>query len=316
MMQRLASLALAGVISFGLAACQKDDEASKAAATAPVGPAETIERSAAQLQQGDVLGLVQSALPPEHYERVKSEWKERMHSDPPTDEERARFAETMQKLTAADAETALYAELEPQLAQMESEMAAQMPLMVGMGRGFAMQSIQQSEQLTAEQKQHAGQLVDAVGNWLQTANFFDRELAKRAIAEVVSTARELDVQTLDQIEAMEFEQAMQKAGIAMRGLFDVMQIYGLTIDDTLKSVDAELLSEQDGNAQVKVAYTVLAQPLTLNTEMVRIDDRWYGKDAIAELERARHNADDAGDDVDADEADATDEDEEAVDVED
>ena len=284
-MKRSAALALAGLLSLLLSACQKDEQATTTAAI-PNDPAATIEKTAADLRAGDLLTVVRTALPPDHYERIRTEWRTRVTSQPPTEEERQEFAATMAKLTAPDAEAQLYAELEPQLARYEQEMAAQMPLMVGMGRGFAMQSLQQSETLTAEQKKQAGELLDAVANWLQSARFFDRELARQAIARVVATARALEVQTLDQVQALEFEQAMEKGGIALRGLYDVLGVYGLKLDDTLGSVDATTVDEQGDAARVAVTYKVFDQPLAFETEMVRIDDRWYGKDALAELERA------------------------------
>jgi NADH dehydrogenase/NADH:ubiquinone oxidoreductase subunit G len=300
-MTRLAALALASLLTLGLAACSSDQSSSSdKAAAAPNDPAATIERSAADLRAGDLVAVIRGAVPPEQYERMRAEWRTRS-AEPPTDEERQQFAETMTKLTAADAEAALYAELEPQLEQMEREMAAQLPMMVGMGRGFAMQSIQQSEQLTAEQKKQAGELIDAIANWLQGAKFFDRDLARQAIAKVVATARALDLQTLDQARALEFEAAMQKGGIALRGLYDVLGIYGLSLPDTLASVDAETLTRSDDQARVKVAYVVFNQPLSFEAEMVQLDGRWYGKDALAELEKAAA-APSAVDDVDADEA--------------
>jgi hypothetical protein len=237
--------------------------------------------------------VMRTALPPEHFERMRSEWPVRMASSPPSEEERAHFAQTMAKLTGPDAEAQLYAELEPQLVQYEAEMAAQMPLMVGMGRGFAMQALQQNETLSAEQKKQAGELLDAVANWLQTARFFDRELARQAIARVVATARALDLQSLDQVQALEFEQAMQKGGVALRGAYEVLGVYGLKLDEALGSVKATTLSQDGDAARVQVAYTVFGQPLSAETEMVRIDDRWYGKDALAEIERAANAPADA-----------------------
>jgi hypothetical protein len=303
-MKRFAVLAVAGLLSLALGACSKDEQPASVAAI-PADPAATIEKTAADLRSGDLLAAVRTVVPPAHYERMRIEWRTRMAAEPPSDAERAQFAATMTKLTAPDAEAQLYAEFEPQLAQYESEMAAQMPLMVGMGRGFAMQSLQQSETLTAEQKKQAGELLDAVANWLQSARFFDRDLARQAIARIVATARALDLQTLDQVQALEFEQAMQKGGIALRGAFDVLGIYGLKLDDALASVDATTLSQQDETARVKVDYAVFGQPLSLETEMVRIDDRWYGKDAVVELERAASAPPQPADDgSDPDEVDA------------
>jgi hypothetical protein len=294
-MKRFAVLAVASLLALAVTGCSRDDAASTPTSTKaiPTDPAATIEKAAYDLRAGDLVAVVRTAVPPDHYERMRTEWRERVTSNPPSDEERTQFAQTMAKFTGPDAEAQLYAELEPQLAQYEAEMAAQMPLMVGMGRGFAMQALQQNESLTAEQKKQAGELLDAVANWLQTARFFDRDLARQAIARTVATARALDLQTLDQVQALEFEQAMQKGGVALRGAYEVLGVYGLKLDETLGSVSATTLSQADDAARVQVAYTVFGQPLSLETDMVRIDDRWYGKDALAEIERAANEPADA-----------------------
>jgi hypothetical protein len=309
-MKRIAALALASLLTLGLAACSRDDSTAASASSTPAAaatdPAGAIERAAADMRAGDLLAVMRNALPPEHFERMRGEWRARS-AEPLDEEERQKFAETMSKLTAPDAEAQLYAELEPHLAMMESEMAAQLPLMVGMGRGFAMQSLQQSEQLTADQKKQAGELIDAVATWLQTARFFDRDLARQAIARTVATARALDLQTLDQLHALEFEQAMQKGGIALRGTMDVLGLYGLKLDDTLASVNAKVLSQTDDTARVEVGYSVFGKPLSFEAEMVEIDGRWYGKDALAEVEKAadaaalddaQHSHDHDHDDID------------------
>jgi hypothetical protein len=296
-MKRFAVLAAASLLALALSACSRNDAATTATATStagiPTDPAATVQKAAYDLRAGDLVAVMRTAVPPAHYERMRTEWRDQVTSNPPSDEERAQFAATMAKFTGPDAEAQLYAEIEPQLAQYEAEMAAQMPLMVGMGRGFAMQALQQNENLTAEQKKQAGELLDAVANWLQTARFFDRDLARQAIARTVATARALDIQTLDQLQALEFEQAMQKGGIALRGAYDVLGVYGLKLDESLGSVTATTLSQEGDSARVQVGYTVFGQPLSLETDMVRVDDRWYGKDALAEIERAANAPDEA-----------------------
>jgi hypothetical protein len=287
-MNRYAALALAGLTALSLIACQKEDAAGEspaATAKATANPADAVAETAAKLKSGDVLAVIQLSVPPQHYDRMKAEWKTKMASDPITDDDRAEFAEMMAKLTDPQAEAQLFAEAEPELAKFETEMAAQMPLMIGMGQGFAMQAIQANEKLSEGQKKQVGDVVGAIAGWLQGVQFADRELAKQAIGKVAATARALELKSLDDARALEFEAAMAKAGVAFNGLKDVLAVYGLKLNETCDSVKTQIVSQEGDAAQVKVDYQIFGQPLSFETDMVQIDGRWYGKDTVAQLEK-------------------------------
>lgn len=280
------SLAALALLAVGLAGCGSKDAGDAAEAAKSMGPAETVVEQAKALREGDIVSLVKLAVPPAQYEKMKAEWPKRIKEDPATEEDKREFAEAMAKMTAADAEEALYAELEPQLAKAEAEMGAQLPLMVGMGRGFAVQAINESAKLSAAQKQQASDFVDAFAKWIEGAKFFDRDKAREAIRSMVATARELGVKTLDEVEAMDFETAMQKAGTAYLGVRDVLRTYGLDLDQALASVKGEVKSQKDDQAVVQVSYQLFGQPLSFETTMTRRDGRWYGSEALQEIEKS------------------------------
>jgi hypothetical protein len=287
-MKRFAALAFAGFTALSLVACQKEEAAGESPAVtakATAAPDAAIVEVASKLKSGDVLAVMQMTVPPTHLDKMKADWKTKMAADPITDEDRAEFAETVAKLTASDAEAALYAEAEPQLVKMETEMAAQMPMLIGMGQGFLMQSIQANEKLTEAQKKQAGDVVVAMAAWLQGVKFADRDLAKQAIGELVSTARALELTTLDEMRGLEFEPAMAKAGVAFNGVKDVLAIYGLKLNETFDSVKAQVVSQEGDKAKVKVDYQIFGQPLSFETDMVQLDGRWYGKDTVEQIEK-------------------------------
>ena len=287
-MKRYAVLAFAGLTALSLAACQKEETAGEspaATAKATANPADAIAATAQKLKQGDVLAVIQMSVPPQHYEKMKADWKTEVNADPVTEEDRAEFAAMMAKLTDPDAETKLFAEAEPQLVKFETEMAAQMPLMIGMGQGFAMQAIQANEKLSEAQKKQAGDFVGAVTGWLQGVLFADRALAKQAIGKAVATARSLELKSIDEARAHEFDAAMAKAGIAFNGMKDVLEVYGLKLNETFDSVKTNIVSQEGDKAKVKVDYQIFGQPLSFETEMVQIDGRWYGKDTVEQLEK-------------------------------
>lgn len=285
-MRRLLLLACASMFSLLLAGCgQKTETAVAEQAPESMGPAETVAASAAQLRRGDLAAVLKTALPADKYERIRSQWQAKLKSEPTSEADKKEFAEMMAKFTAEGAEQSLYAEFEPQLAKLETEMAAQLPLMLGMGRGFLVQTLNESKELSSEQKQQATALIDALAKWLETANFFDRDKAKAAISKLVATARGLNIQTLDQVEALEFEAAMAKAGQLYLGVNEAMAVYGLDLNAALASVKTEVLDNQNDRAKVKVSYTLFEQPLSFETEMVRQDQRWFGRDALKEIEK-------------------------------
>ena len=287
-MKRYTALAFAGLAAFALVACQKEEAAGEspaATAKATSAPDKAIEEIADKLKDGDVLAVLQMSVPPKHYEKMKADYLAKSKADPITEEDRVEFATMMAKLTAADAETALFTEAEPELAKFETEMAAQMPMMIGMGQGFAMQAIQANEKLTEAQKKQVGDVVGAVAAWMQGVKLADRELAKQAIAKTVATARALDIKTLDDARALDFEAAMAKGGVAFNGVKDVLEVYGLKLDETFDSVKTQVVSQEGDNAKVKVDYQIFGQPLSFETDMVQIDGRWYGKDTVEQLEK-------------------------------
>lgn len=285
-MNRLLPFGLAGLFALALAACGGDDAGDADIAAASESPTDAIVASAQRMKEGDLLGAVKLSVPPEHFERMKAEWRESVENDPPSEEERRQFAETMSKLTAPDAEQQLYAELEPQLQVFETEMAPQIPLWIGMGRGFAVQSIEASEDLTPPQKQQATQTLDAVAAWLGSVDLTDRDKVKTAIGHAVETARAVDLQTMEQVGELEFEQMLEKGGVVFTGLKDVLRVYGLDLDKSFDSVKAELVSETGDTATVRVDYTLFDRPLSFETEMVKVDDRWYGKQTIEGLQKS------------------------------
>lgn len=286
-MKRFAVLACASLFAFALTACQKEEagESPAAQAKATANPADAVTAVAQKLKEGDVLAVIQLSVPPARFEKLKTEWKAKMAEDPPSEEDKLEFQAMMTKLTAPDAETTLMAEAEPELAKFDTEIAPQLPMWIGMGQGFLMQSVNANTDMTPEQKKQAGDVVTAMVAWLQGVKLSDRALVKQAIGEAVETARALDLKTLDEARALEFEPAMAKFGVAFQGVKDILKIYGLDLNQSFDSVKASVVSETGDTAQVKVDYTLFGQQLSTVSEMVKIDERWYGKDTIAQIEK-------------------------------
>ena len=288
---------LAAAIAVVAAGCGQSQNAPQgAAAPAAAAPATTTPDGALAatikaLRNNNVAALLDNALPAGEVAKMKADWSKEMNKDPVTDEDRKQFADTMTKLTAADAETKMYAEIEPKLKEFDAQSAQQMPMMIAMGQGFAQSSIQQSKELNDSQKQQATAMIDATAKWAQATKFTDPTLVKSAIAAICKTARDLNLKTIDDARALSYDQAMQKAGIVLGGVKQVFAVYGLNMDKALDSVKVETVSSAGDAAKVKVTYTAFDQPFATESDLVKVDGRWYGKQAIEQWKK--HQAESA-----------------------
>lgn len=283
--------ALLLALAAAVAACGKKEETAATAPAAPapaavptVTPDAAVLASVHALRGNDINAFLSAALPAGEVAKIKGDWTKKMTEDPITDEDRKKFADQMAKLTAPGAEDKLFAEAEPQLKKLEAQ-AAQIPMMIAMGQGFLQSAIQQNQDLTDEQKKQSAALIDAAAKWAQGVKFTDPALAKSAIAAVSKTARDLNFKSLDEVRALNYEQGMAKAGIALAGVKQIAGAYGLNVDQWLDSVKAETVSTTGDTAKVKVTYSAFDTPFTTESELVKVDGKWYGKQAIEKWQK-------------------------------
>ncbi|MGH8041734.1 MAG: hypothetical protein ACREPN_06790 [Rudaea sp.] len=287
-MSKLARIALVAALAAAGFGCNQQSATSPAAPAgiiAPTTPDAALAASIKALRDNNVAALVENSLPPPEVVKLKADWSNDMNKDPVTDEDRKEFAEKIAKLTAPDAEAKMYAQIEPQLKQFDAKSAQQMPMMIAMGQGFAQSAIAQNKDLSDAQKAQAQDLLTATAQWAQTTKFTDPTLVKAAIADICKTARALNLKSLDEARALSYDQAMQKAGIVLAGIKQVLAVYGLDMDKALDSVKIESESASGGAANVKVTYTAFGKPFTTQAQMVQVDGRWYGKHAIEQWQK-------------------------------
>ena len=280
------SCSLLLLATLALVACHNKDEA----ATAPGGatPEAAVEQSVTLIKNGDFAGFWKSALPPADYANLRADWKRQpMDQKPITDDDRARFATAVQQLTEPDAQTKLYQQLQPKLTQMEQQYHDQLPVMIGIGQAILTTGIAQSKTMTDNQKQQARDALNVLLPWAQQTPWFDQDKAKQTVGVVVTTARQLNLKSPDELQNMDFDTAMKQYSIAYGGIKQLLTIYGLSVDDTLNSVKVSTQNVDHDHATVKIDYTLLGKPLTTSSQLVQVDGRWYSQDLI-NSERAQH----------------------------
>lgn len=250
-------------------------------------PEAAIQGTVDQLKANDFDALLKHALPAADYANLRTDWQKRgQDSKPITAEDRARFSTALQKFTAPNAETELYTELQPKLAEMQKQYGDQVPVLSAMGTAFVKGRIAQDERLNADQKTQAEAMLDVLGTWVRETPWFDQAKAKQAINVAVATARKLDLKSPDQLRTMDFDTAMKKYSTGFAGAKQLLQIYGLSMDDALKSVKVHEISKKDGHAVVKIDYTLMGKPLSAQSTLVEEGGRWYSEELLNDVRKS------------------------------
>ena len=179
MFTMLARTALLATLAIATAACNRDSATSNNAAA--TGPQQALQKSIGLAREGDIGGLIENMLPPAEFSRIKAEWTNQKDDAAIDDAARARFAETMAKLTAPDAADALFKEFEPDIRQFDAQYQQQIPTMVAMGRSYLKGLMQQSQELSVSEKEQAVGIIDALAKWVEKTRFTDPDLVRKAL---------------------------------------------------------------------------------------------------------------------------------------
>jgi hypothetical protein len=292
------SIALCVTLALGLAACGDDAASVTATATGSVGsgkvaqvataapnkqmgPVETTLEIGRLAKSNDIKGLLALSVPGAEIKKMADNWESK-RKEPLTDANRKEFADGLAKLLAPGAIDELMAQAEPQLAQLKP----QMPLYVGMGVGFLQQGINANGEMTEEQKKQAVAMVGALQTWAGKTDLTDPNRLRKALTELASGVRATNITTLDQMQALSFDQVLGKGGVMFGALKKALNVYDLNMDQMLSSVKAQQVSMTGDTAVIKSSMTFLGQEFASETPMVKVDGRWYSKGSIDALKKA------------------------------
>lgn len=294
----LRKLVLPAALTLVLAACGKEEAppaagtaattastAAAAPAAAPAtSPAASVNATSAALKAGDLNAMAKAVLPPSYYEKAKAKFEEEMASKEIGDAERQQFAQTIAQISGPGAVDTLMAQIEPQLAAMTPQIKA--GLTMGLGAVQMQLSSAENTELTDTQKQQAQAVLSAVQGWAMQTDFADAGKLRAALTHVSEAVTATGITTLDQVHALKFEEALAKGSIVFVGVKKALNEYGFNLDDIANTMKVEVLSETGDVAKVKSSFSLFGAPISSESEMVKVEGGWYGKDLITKMNEA------------------------------
>ncbi|MBL4661214.1 MAG: hypothetical protein JKY19_12725 [Alcanivoracaceae bacterium] len=270
MKKQIRLLMLALLVAL-LQACGGDDSASTKNTLANINtdsPDGAFMAVVQSLKNNDVNALMQISMSAEEYDKAVKEFETAKNT--PTESDKAQFNQMMSMLTNDDAENLIMAMVTPKLEQMR----AQLPMMLMMGKSMASQMIESSSDVPDDQKETATRLATALMDFVSENDILSEEVTRKAISTAISTAKNLDMTSLEELQNMSYDDAMVKASIVMGGAKDVLGAYGISLDDLLSSVEVSDVMENGDNASMKLAYKFLGQTFNQDMKMVKKEGKW------------------------------------------
>lgn len=269
---KLGSLML--ILVMILAACGGDDNSAEAeiAKLDTSSPDGAFLASVAAMKSNDLKSLIKNSLSQEQYNNLVTEFENNKTGNF-SEADKAQFAQTITMLTTDGAEDNLYAMVEPQLEQAR----AMLPMMLMMGKDQVLQGIKTNPMLPETQRDSAAKVVGAAMDWMGENDILSEDKTKAAISALVSTAKALDMQSLDDLQNMNFDQALDKGSIAFGGVKDILSAYGISMNDMLDSVEVDTVDVQGDKATMNVSFEVFGEQVQQTMNMVKKDGVWVGE---------------------------------------
>ncbi len=265
---------------LALAGCRRE-------VVAPGDPVAAVKGLAQAVRDNDLVRYSRLSMPPALHRQMEARWKANLATAPaPTLAQQQDYAKWMGRLTAPDAEAQLYRSFDRKLKKIEEELNSQWPLMQATGGIFLNGVISANPKLTAAEKAHAKAMGSALVNWLKPELVTDRDRARRAIAALTETARDINLPTLADSRRLEMIPAMEKAGRGLKGIKQIGRIYGLDADASLSQVQARVKDVDGPVATMEVSYPLLGKTVKFEMQLLRRDGRWYSADAVLNAEQA------------------------------
>lgn len=269
------SLLFAGLISpAGPLLAQTDVESPRgtSASTAP-DPAQEVLALARMLRSNDLVGLVQAAIPPDAYEEVRLGY-ESHRDEPPSESDRAEFAEKLATLTAADSVDQLMMKIEPKLVEARPKAASA----ILMGLGAAQLALLSDEtSLSDEQRESLQRALPGFQDWVTSTDFLSSSAMREALALVTDALRRTGIHDIEQLQSMSFEQTLAQAESVIAASKQALLIYGLDVDAIADSMQVQVLENNGVTARVRTTVTVFDAPIFIDHDLFLVDGHWYGK---------------------------------------
>ncbi|MCB1606408.1 MAG: hypothetical protein KDI71_05475 [Xanthomonadales bacterium] len=251
--------------------------------TASIGvpnPAVHVREAVERLRANDLLGLAQVMMPPAQFQMLQGAY-EIGRQEQPSDRQREKFAEFAAHYADANAVDKLMEEIEPKL--VEARPKAEGAVLMGLG-AMQMAISSPDADLSDEQRAALRLAMPGIERWVKSTDFLSSDSMRQALTLVTNAARATGIFSIEDLQQLSLEQALSQGSSVLAATKQALRIYGLDLDAIADSVYVEVLDVDGKSATVRTTVTIFEAPISKEMELVLVDGRWYGKEAVVNFD--------------------------------
>jgi len=274
---RLVPAPVAALLALTLALAAVGCRESVPAAGAANDPVQAVAVLNARLRDNDLEGFARDAVPAELHPRLVAAWRSG-HSRWPLEELPfdGRIPAMLEALSAENAETRLRKDYDRQFANAHREIrtAAQALSL------FGVKYLQTDPTLSAEERAHYAQVMDALGAWGTQARLGDPRRARAAIARLTRAARQSGLHSEADFARLGMDRSLRRLGQVMAAVKHSLRDYGLDLDRSLDQMSLSLVERNGDRARVRMRYPLGERMIDAVVAVEQVDGHWYLSDFL------------------------------------
>ena len=234
----------------------------------PNNPESLVGRPISALIDNDVATLM-NALPAEQLAEAKQQWPE-MRT-----EMGQQLAMAFPMIATEDGVNQIKSLVRSQVEANADQFKQQLGMASMMLNGLVSQASSSLEGDAAQKAQEQGQaLIAGLGEWIETAGLDNADNAVAAVDTLIAAVKATGVSSVDQWNALSFDEAMQHAGTLVGGLKGALNTYQLDVDGILKSISVTTQEQNGDNATLAVGATIFGVELDNTVEVSKASGSW------------------------------------------
>jgi hypothetical protein len=265
---------LAVALALAAAGCGEQRTPLRGAATEPV---QAVALLSGHLRANDLQAFARDAVPPSLHPSLAAAWRSGRTRWPleelPFDH---RIPGVLATLSAEGAEARLRRTFDRQFANAHTELRAAARALGLFGAKY----VQNDQSLSAEERAHYVQLVEAMADWGDTARLGDPKRARAAIAKLSLAARQSGLRDEADFRRLGMDESLRELGPMAAALKAALAGYGLDLDASLDAMSLSLESRDGDHARVRMRYPLAGRTIDTVVAVERVDGHWYLSDFL------------------------------------
>lgn len=221
------------------------------------------------LADSDIKSAIQNSLSEDKYNELVTEY-ESQQKQPMDEQQKMQFNQALQMINQDNAEEQIYNLIAPQLTQVR----AFMPMMLMGAKDQISQQLGADSTALAPRCNSNSEVVDGTVTWIMDNDILQEDKVKNSVAELVATGRDLNLSSAEDLQQLNFNEALDMGGQVFGGFKNALNAHGIDVNEILRSAEVSDVNINGDQASMVASFEVFGQTACSTVNMKKRDDIW------------------------------------------